>query len=131
MSSHLEFWLPMPPRATNRSSNAHWSTEAKQKTLYLRELEQRLDIHYHVPAIPDKPINPARLHATFYFAHRGHFSDRDNRTARLKRVIDWLVKKKYIAGDRDEQLLYEIPDQQIRTGGEPDMCSLHLILETV
>ena len=129
-STTLEFWLPMPPKETN-NIRAHWAVSAKEKNAYLRELYRRQEIKYHVPPVPAAPICPARLEATFYFKNRGHFMDRDNRAARLKRVIDWLVANRYIVGDRDEQLFYEVPKQDVFTGAEPELCSLRLMITPV
>lgn len=127
----LEFWMPMPPRTTNRASGkSHWRVVHKEKKRYWLELYSRMQQGFHFPKPPAAPICPAWLDATFYSSSRGHFMDRDNRTARLKPVIDFLREHKYIAGDRDEHLYYNIPEQAVfdSINPAPPLCSLHLTL---
>lgn len=125
----LEFWLPMPPKVAN-SNKAHWAMITRENTKFFDELNRRAQIGYHVPPVPATPIDPAWLDATFYRTSRRYFMDRDNRKIRLKRVIDWLVRSRYLVDDKDENLFYNDPDQAVfdKLHPAPDLCSLHLTL---
>lgn len=126
----LVFWLPMPPKeGTNASYSGHWATRRKQTKAYLSELDYRQTLGL-LPDPPDKPFQKAELKVLYCLKSRRHFMDRDNRTARLKRVNDWLKTRGYIVEDDDEHLIYQIPDQVVRTRemNVPDLCSVSITL---
>lgn len=98
----------MHPMAVHRLKKAYWRA---------CDLRQSIGL---VPAPPAKPWRAAIVRATWHTHNR---MDRDNATARLKWVLDWLVTRGYVEDDREENMAVELQPSQIDRG-DP-----HLMLE--
>lgn len=115
-------WLPMPPRGLNRN-RTNWGKEYREKMEYHTELDLRCP-GYHIPRPPTEAIKQAEIRFRFYAKNPAHFMDPDNRTARIKYVLDWLRTRGYLSGDRDKNIVLKDQGSATFTGVEPDLTSL-------
>jgi hypothetical protein len=110
MSEPLVFTLPLPVNLGNDRS--HHMAKYRAKLKYWAALDAAAMVK-RIPRPPARPFTKALLDAEM---HHTHDTDKDNREARLKWVLDWLTSRGYIVDDKDEHLA--------RTGFvRPVMCN--------
>lgn len=123
----IVLWIPRPP--DNANNRGHWRKANTEKIKLLGELETRLAARL----IPDPPAAPfawAQLESHWFLGGRQRFLDQDNAVRRLKPVIDWLVRRRYLAGDTPLQLQL-VPPVQLRQhlpNEAPPLSSVRLTL---
>jgi hypothetical protein len=100
--------VPMPPNVTNRRrGSTHWRHAWREKTEYHTTLDAIAAFcskvtgegwcGFHIPPEPPAPL--ARVTLTAHYVLRGAMDD-DNAAARAKHLLDWLVRRGYLASDR-------------------------------
>lgn len=109
MCKPMTLTVPMPPNRGNaRGHSVVANITKKQYWAMLDELQQ----YGLVPPPPRHPIPRAALTSTMYL---GAWMDDDNAVARHKIVLDWLVTRGYLAGDRKKHLRWTgFPSQVVR-----------------
>jgi hypothetical protein len=127
--------VPMPPQSTNtggRGKSRHWSVGNREKRQYhatldviaqLRHLESAGGTTFEIPPAPAVPFHRVRLSAHLRL---GGAMDDDNAIGRMKALVDWLVKRGYIATDRRERkkdgagcTWSALPTQRVSRSAEP------------
>jgi hypothetical protein len=78
----------------------HWTAKHRAKKEYWGYLDAAVTVK-RLPRAPKRPYTKARLDAEL---HHTHDTDNDNREARLKYALDWLVSRGYVADDSDRCL---------------------------
>jgi hypothetical protein len=91
VTAPLVFTLPLPVNLAN-TSFGHWAMKHRKR----KEYWEALDV-----GVLFKPFPRARLDVVMYHTHD---TDRDNREARLKWVLDWLTSRGYLVDDADAHL---------------------------
>lgn len=119
----MQFRVPLPPNIANRT--VHWARRRAWKRDYWRLLEtlsmltkkgQRYET-YVVPPPPEKPWT----HVTIT-GHIGCFNpmDDDNAMARMKFLLDWLVRSGYLKDDSRKHVTWTgLPTQSIERQQSP------------
>lgn len=118
----------MPPNQTNsgRGRSRHWRAAHEERNAYWRDLDA-LQAAGLIPPPPPEPIQRARI--TSHMTLRGAMDD-DNAMARHKRLLDWLVTRGYLAGDRRKHLTWTgLPTQRV-TRKAPATIRLEIHPET-
>jgi hypothetical protein len=98
----------------------HWRTKDRERRNYFDLCDYRQGVGV-IPAPPSEPLPFAELFASIVSMRR---MDPDNRMARVKWSVDWLVTRGYLAGDSDEYVRWAgVPIQSVvdrrRFVGEP------------
>lgn len=126
----LELWIPRPP--DNANNRGHWSHATKEK----RALHVELDTRVQARLIPNPPATPfasISLSSEWFTTGRQQTLDPDNAIRRLKPVIDWLVKRGYLAGDTPKEVSLTMPVQRRADPPKdaPPLSSVRLTLTPV
>lgn len=98
MSEPLVFVLPLPTNLGN--ARMHWAAKVNAKKSYWATL----DVGVITKRLPRPPLVPFTRAVLDVELHHTHDTDQDNREARLKFALDWLVSRGYIVDDTDEHL---------------------------
>jgi hypothetical protein len=99
VTAPLVFTLPLPVNLAN-TSFGHWAVKHKARKAYWESLDVGVTFK-RLPCAPQRPYSRARLDVAMYHTHD---TDRDNREARLKWVLDWLTSRGYLVDDADAHL---------------------------
>lgn len=136
-SGALVLTVPMPEITTNRrhGKSRHWRVLHAEKVAYWDQLDLVAHVsrvrpgpldHGHglyVPPVPPAPLAAVWLSAEYVL---GGAMDDDNAAARAKPLIDWLVKRGYLASDRRTCVRWaSFPAQRV-TRKEPARITLTL-----
>ena len=117
MREALVFTVPMPPNVTNRASGrSHWRVRHNERTAYW-ELLDGMRVCRHIPQPPPEPIPQAVLASHMVL---GGAMDDDNALARHKHLVDWLVRRGYLASDRRTCVRWAgLPEQRVSRKVKP------------
>ena len=120
MPDAMEVVLPMPINLAN--ARLHWRTRLEHKKRYYETLDLMASVHRKVGFPEELPFRvpqpPAMVYAgrLWVDAHLvlGNLMDDDNAMHRMKFVLDWLVTRKYIAGDSRKYIKWrDVPSQEV------------------
>lgn len=115
----IELVLPMPVNLGN--ARLHWRTKLAKKKAYFTALDSialvhraigpSVDLVSRIPPPPAVPLDQCRITAHLVL---GNLMDDDNAMARMKFVLDWLVKRGYIVNDSRRHVRWTgIPTQEV------------------
>lgn len=116
--------LPMPPSKGNMRGHTRQMNRVKLR--YWAQLEERRKLLKQLPDPPDPPLTRVIGEAVYYVHNR---LDYTNAATNMKWPEDYLVEKKYLAGDSPDHLQWAAyPTQIVDRQGEARMT---LILREV
>jgi hypothetical protein len=91
------------------NSRFHWRVKENKRKAYFESCDLLAIINRR--SLPDRPQSAhVRLRATIYCG--GHM-DADNALSRLKWPTDWLVRHGYLRGDREKDITWVWPIEQV------------------
>lgn len=123
MSLPLVITVPMPPPLTNASGRSrHWRTVHQAKVEYWDTLDL-LEAARQLPARPARPLDRVTIASRMTL---GGAMDDDNALARHKWLLDWLVRSKYLAGDRRTNIRWAGFPEQVVTRKAPASIELRI-----
>ena len=100
----MKLKLPLPINLAN--ARLHWRTKHKKKKAYWEHLDILVTLK-RLPQPPETPYQSADLVFRWYVYNK---LDPDNLHARKKWILDWLVTRGYLAGDKEENVtLIDLP----------------------
>lgn len=112
----LIFTFPMPENLAN--ARGHWSKRHKAKVA----LWNRCDLFAAGHILPRPPAEPLARASVRVQMVVGNPMDPDNAITRCKPLIDWLVTRGYLAGDRMKHLRWEgVPEQRVSHKNAPEV----------
>lgn len=107
----LVFVVPMPANQANRASGrSHWRVRDAERKAYHATLDTLRTLRC-LPPPPAVPMAQAHVRSAMVL---GGAMDDDNAVARHKPLLDWLVRRGYVASDRRTCLRWAaFPEQRV------------------
>jgi hypothetical protein len=109
--------LPLPPRLTNsaKGRSRHWRALHREKRAYWEAVDLRRMLK-RIPPPPAEPMEQAEVSATLYLWSP---MDDDGALARMKWILDWLVRRGYLVDDSRKHLRWTALPEQVIDRKEP------------
>ena len=122
--SHLTLTLPLPPNMAN--GRMHWRAKERARNAYVELCDWWRATRVMSPSktlyTPEQPLTGVTLSAVIALWNP---MDDDNCMARLKWSVDWLVSRKFLAGDSRKHVRWAgIPEQRIDRSGKPHSVTI-------
>lgn len=114
----------MPPNNANLASgHGHWSTVARAKKRYFRQLDERQNCGL-IPPPPPAPLTKVVLDAVMVVGQR--MDDENAKYRCYKWPCDWLKTRGYIVDDRQPYCAMRDPVQVVKRSPEGYTIKLYL-----